>query len=153
MVMTPLSRNLLAALVLLPAPVLAGETPLRLRHDGAVYGVAFSPEGRALITAGADGIIRVWDVASGRQKKGWNSSQGAIYALALSADGKTLATGGSDSTVRLWDMATEKETARLTGHKGDVEGLALSRDGRFLAASSSGRSGRFRTPKDGLFLG
>lgn len=143
-------RSLFAASLLLPASVVAGDSPIALKHDGAVRGVAYSPDGRWLFTSGDDGIIRVWDATRGRQKRNWAGNQGGILALALSGDGRILATAGRDSTVRLWDILTGKETAQLTGHKGDVEGLALSADGRFLAASSSGRSGMFRSPTDGL---
>src|SRR5262245_13112418 len=149
--MTSSSRVLLAVCLLIPVPAF-GAGPLSLKHEGPVRGVAFSSDGRWLYTSGDDGMIRVWDVASGREKRNWQGLHGGTLVLALSADGHTLATAGRDASVRLWDTATGKESARLTGHKGDVEGLVLSGDGRFLAASSSGRSGQFRSPMDGCVL-
>jgi len=136
---------LIEFLFVLPGPA-AG--PARLPHEAAVFGVAFTPDGRTLLTAGQEGLIRVWDVATRREVRRWRGHEGGVLALALSGDGKTLATAGRDSAVRLWDVASGKEKLKLTGMRGDVEGLTLSRDGRVMAASGSGRKGAFRTPRD-----
>jgi WD40 repeat protein len=66
--------------------------------------LVFSPDGRWLYSAGADGLLRRWRTqpleAAGEPMRG---HVGPVYGLALSADGRQLASGGRDGTVRLWD--------------------------------------------------
>src|SRR5262249_21442093 len=97
---------LIEFLVVLPG---SAAVPARLPHEAAVFGVAFTPDGRTLLTAGQEGLIRVWDVATRREVRHWRGHEGGVLALALSGDGRTLATGGRDSVVRLWDVASGKE--------------------------------------------
>ena len=79
-------------------------------HAGAVYSVAFSPDGTTLATGGDDGTVRLWDVATHRQTgKPLAGHTGVVFSVAFSPDGTTLATGGEDHTVRLWDLATHRQ--------------------------------------------
>jgi WD40 repeat protein len=74
--------------------------------------VAFSPEGKTLAGAGAQGV-RLWDVGTGHQIRNHLAGHtGPVGSVAVSPDGKTLASGGMSGTVRLWDLATQR---RMTG--------------------------------------
>jgi WD40 repeat protein len=74
-------------------------------HEGLANGVAFSRDGRALVTAGGDGAIRFWDVATQHQLAELRH-EGEAYQLAFSPDGGTLATTGrKDRLVKLWDVS------------------------------------------------
>ena len=118
---------------------------VRLRHADIVTGVACAPDGSFVAAAGQDGIIRLWDPLTGKERARLRGHTGAVQCLALVPDGKTLASGGKDATICLWDVTakrTEANVRRLTGHKGYVMGLAFTPDGKTLV--SGARNGGIR---------
>ena len=80
------------------------KTPNRVLRGsaGVVDAVKYSPDGVVLVSAGADQMIRVWDLETGDQRVALNGHHGGIADMAFSPDGKILASASSDGTVRLW---------------------------------------------------
>ena len=74
-------------------------------HRGLVVALAYSPDGRTLASASADGTARLWDLATGKLTATLQSPAARAYCVAFSPDGKTLAVGygGPAAWCRLWD--------------------------------------------------
>jgi WD40 repeat protein/tRNA A-37 threonylcarbamoyl transferase component Bud32 len=105
--------------------------------DEGVNGVAFSPNGRNLASANADGTIRLFDVETGEPGLTLRGHQDTVYSVAFHPDGQRLASASADRTVKVWDWKTGQVTFSDSGDATlfTAYGVAFSPDGRRLAAS------------------
>jgi WD40 repeat protein len=97
------------------------ELLLRFEHQGGATAAAFSPDGRSLFTAGYDGVIRSWDVATGQPVTTMKGSAATVWTLDISPDGRKLVTGGEDSVARVWSLdAPNRPPLVLRGHQRNI---------------------------------
>jgi WD40 repeat protein len=123
-------------------------------HGWKITGVAFTPDGKSVVSAAMDRTVRVWDVATGDLARvirlpGHSGAGDFLMALALSSDGKTIATGGSmrdqgrdGSPIYLINLETGRVLRALTDHTDNVVGLSFAPDGKRLASASNDRTVR-----------
>ena len=117
------------------------------RHRGAVRAASFSTDGTLLATAGEDGTVKLWDVATLEKLREHDSHEALVWSVAFSPTGRIVATGNADNTIALWDIRTD-EIARLTGHfstPSTMDGVycvAFSPDGSLLASGAADRTVR-----------
>jgi WD40 repeat protein len=104
----------------------------RQRHWGNVWGVAYTPDGKTVVSRGSDGGLHVWDAATMRERAALRGHDGGVTSMAVSPHGRRLLTGSGfrDGTVRLWDLETGRPLKSFLGrHTADVMRVAFSPDG------------------------
>ena len=84
-------------------------------HVLAVNHVAFSPDGRMLVTSSRDNLLKTWDVKSGRELLAIPGHTAAVTALAVSPDGRAVAAADEGGTLRLWSLGPDGATPREAG--------------------------------------
>jgi RNA polymerase sigma factor (sigma-70 family) len=149
----------------LPQGALARMGPTQLRHGDAIYFADYMPDGKTLVTAGKDHVIRLWDLGTSKEIRrfpwgelqpdgGGGFTEGAMLAryqrqifddlamssqAAVSADGKVVAASRS-GIVRLWESASGKQLHQLdTGQERLVQ-LAFSADAKLLLTLAPGHA-------------
>ncbi len=98
--------------------------------------VALRFDGKCLAVGGADGTVKLWEVASDEEMTQINPQRGPISRVAFSPDGVHLAVGFHDGLVRLYDVDTRKEIVVLSGHADDVDTLVFRPDGQRLVSGN-----------------
>jgi RNA polymerase sigma factor (sigma-70 family) len=127
-----------------PAPAVpekVGEVRRFEGHPDWVYTVALSPDGKRALSGSssvndADGVVRLWDVAAGKERSQLEGHTAGVMGVAFSPDGKRGLSGSDDQTARLWDLDTGKEVRRFEGHTDQVWAVAYAPDGKGVATGS-----------------
>ena len=123
-----------------------------LRHQGIVHAVVFSPDGKLLATASADGTARLWTTTNPARGRPLPHQQ-IVNAVAFSPNGKLLATASNGGAVRLWDVASERPLGQNLRHQDDVLTVAFSPDGRLLASGTDDGTVKLWDPATGQSQG
>jgi WD40 repeat protein len=137
--------------------VVAEQQEGALPGNGGVNGVAFSPGGKLLATAGEDGTARLWNTTTnlpvGKPIRVGTGTNGSVNGVAFSPNGKLLATADQDGTVQLWNPATGQPVGKPirvgTGTNGGVNSVAFSPNGTLLATADADGTARLWNPATG----
>ena len=115
-------------------------------HRDWVLHVAFSPDGGRIATSGADGAIKIWDTASGRELWTLRGHTKNVTCVTFSPDGRRLASSSSDQTVKIWDATASPEALTWRGAVGPIARIAFFPDGHRLlvAGNIEDAAGRVR---------
>ncbi|MBL9126704.1 MAG: serine/threonine protein kinase, partial [Verrucomicrobiales bacterium] len=108
-------------------------------HLNSVHAVAFSPDGRRLVTGSGDHTAKVWEAATGRELLTFAGHSAQVWSVAFFPDGRRIVTGSADQTARVWDATTGRELFVLQGHPYRIYDIAVSPDGQRIATPSGDR--------------
>jgi WD40 repeat protein len=138
-------------------------------HEGAVLAVAFSPDGKRLATATLNpdkrGVLRIYDVATGKLLDSMVEHYAHIYSLAFSHDGRRLASASSDHWVGLWNIGPAGKfrdapiklepigkDSKPVRPDDTMQAVAFSPDGKILVSAGKDRAIRYWDPATGKEL-
>jgi WD40 repeat protein len=112
----------------------------------------FAPDGKMLLTSGADGKLRVWDTATGKELRQISVIGDGLGAFALSPDGKSVAIVDGSHCIRLLDFASGKDLVPSLGHRDRVSSICMLPDNQTIATTSQDGTLRFWEPATGRQL-
>jgi WD40 repeat protein len=112
-----------------------GQRAVFCGHAGSVNCVAYSPNGRRIVSGSSDGRAIVWDSESGAPLTVLCELEGFVNGVRYSPDGRRIVSGSWDGSIRVWDAESGVELLVLRGHDGSVNSVCYSADGRFIASS------------------
>jgi len=123
----------------LPPGAVARLGAIRFQHGDVVHQVAYAPDGTSLVSVGADGVARVWDTTTGRERALLSARGERVRSLMFAPQGQVFAVAEENGKIRIHDGATWQELRRIETQDWGTS-VALSSNGKVLAAG--GRPGR-----------
>jgi WD40 repeat protein len=111
-------------------------------HQSVIRSVDWSPNGTKVASGSDDGIVKVWDAASGIASLTLNAHTGAVNSVAWNPDNRLLATTGVDGKLRIWDTVTAQEINQVTA-TGILYDVVWSPNGTNLAYGGSSSTVNF----------
>jgi WD40 repeat protein/serine/threonine protein kinase len=114
--------------------ITANRTVAELIHPGQPHSVAFSRDGRTLVSVAANST-RIWNLAGSGEQLVLAGHRGGVNSLAFRADGKLLASVSATQTVKFWEPDSGRLVSRLSGFRGPVQAVAFHPGGEFAATA------------------
>ncbi|BDM83471.1 WD40 domain-containing protein [Acaryochloris marina] len=121
-------------------------------HTQQVWTVAFSPDGKTIVSSGDEQFLRFWDVATGTCYKTLKGHPRRVTSVVFSPDGKLLASCGEDQTIRLWDAQKGQCLKILKGHTKQLWTTVFNADGSLLASGGGDQTIRLWDVQTGQCL-
>ena len=124
-------------------------------HNDVVGSIAFSPDGKKIVSGSNDRTICIWDAQTGTPigelLRGHTNS---VSSVSFSPDGTKIVSGSTDNTIRIWDAQTGAQIGEpLTGHTDSVSSVSFSPDGAKIASGSSDSTIRIWDAQTGTPIG
>jgi WD40 repeat protein len=101
----------------------------------APHCIAFTPDGHTIAAGHYDGLLRLWDTATGKERAAFPSDGDVMWGIDVSRDGRHAVTGSSNGTVRVWELDTGKEVFRRAEPRSSSLRVTLSADGRSVLSA------------------
>lgn len=114
-------------------------------HQKLVNHVAFSPDGRHIVSASFDNSIKLWNGRDGKFISTFRGHVASVYQVAWSSDCRLLVSCSKDTTLKVWDVKTKKLAVDLPGHKDEVYTVDWSVDGKRVCSGGKDKMVRLWT--------
>jgi WD40 repeat protein len=121
-------------------------------QEDVFFDVAFSPGGRQLAACGADGSVRLFDVATGNERLKIDNHADWVFDVCFSPDGSRIATASRDKTSKVLDTQSGALIATHSEHNAPVRAVAFSADGNRVV-SAGGKQIRVWKVEDAALVG
>jgi WD40 repeat protein len=109
-------------------------------HNGYVWSVALTQDGRRALSGSMDNTLKLWDLQTRQCLATLKGHTDTIYSVALAHDGRHALSGSMDSTLKLWDLESRQCIATLEGHTAGVWSMAFSPDGNRALSGSADKT-------------
>lgn len=121
----------------------SGQRVMTLKgHTWSVLHVAFSQDGKRIVSGSKHNMLKIWDAqsGSGQETMMLKGQTKEVLCMAFSPDRRRIASSFVDKTLTVWDARTGQETAVLRGHTSSIPSVAFSPDGNRIASGSADKT-------------
>jgi WD40 repeat protein len=106
-------------------------------HSDAVVSIAFSPDGRSLLSGSIDTTVGLWDISTGKMIQRLQGHASGVMSVAFSPGGHYAVSGSQDGMLIVWDLAKGEPIRQITVHRGIVHNVSFTLDGKGIWSASA----------------
>jgi hypothetical protein len=120
-------------------------------HSSSINVIALTPDGKQIVSGADDGILKVWDLATGKELRSLSGHGNAVTAIIVTPDGKQVISGSKDGTLTVWNLARGQELFTMTEQDYLIETIAVTSDSKWVTTSGSSPANGWNTIIESFF--